>query len=337
MFRLGFACKYMHNNRSLSKKEIETIERTFNTRTVTAKWMSSVHLDIATERIYEVVEHNLNSIQNSLRYVTTLDSALHMYRISSDILPLYSHPKWKFIYTLSEFKDLMESKFSIIGQFARTNNIRLSFHPGQFCVLASHSDDIVKKSIEEFEYHADMARMMGYGVSFQDFKCNVHISGASGPEGIRAMFNKLSTTAKNIITFENEEKKYGLNSVLETSDLAPVVLDIHHCWINENDYIDIKDDRIKKVIDSWRGVRPTMHYSQSKEFLQDLGFNKTDKLKIPELLKVVNKKDLYAHSDYMWNDWSNLYAKQFLENFDIMFEVKSKNLAVIEYYNTYLS
>ena len=40
---------------------------------------------------------------------------------------------------------------------------------------------------------------------------------------------------------------------------APVVLDIHHCWINEEQYIDPFDERVTPNIDSWRGVRPVMH------------------------------------------------------------------------------
>jgi UV DNA damage endonuclease len=46
-------------------------------------------------------------------------------------------------------------------------------------VLASESDEIVERSILEFEYHADMARWMGYGASWHDhgFKINVHLSG----------------------------------------------------------------------------------------------------------------------------------------------------------------
>jgi UV DNA damage endonuclease len=42
-------------------------------------------------------------------------------------------------------------------------------------VLASENPGIVDRSILEFEYHADLARWMGYGKTFQDFKINVHI------------------------------------------------------------------------------------------------------------------------------------------------------------------
>ena len=48
------------------------------------------------------------------------------------------------------------------------------------------------------------------------------------------------------------------------------------------------------------------------------------KLEIPELLEQVSKRDLYAHSKRMWNRWTNRYAFQFLDRFDIMLEAKDK-------------
>lgn len=335
MNKIGFACKYMHADRTLSAKELETIERQYNTKTTTSKWLTSVDIDEAYTKLFMVVEHNLASQLKLLEYITTLPEQLRMVRLSSDLLPLYSHHAWGHFYQRSDVTELLERGFSKIGDYARLHKIKLSMHPGQFCVLASDKPDVVAKSLAEFEYHADMIRMLGYGRTFQDFKCNVHIAGNNGVAGIIALLPSLSAEARNTITFENEEKRYGVNDCLALAAYAPVVLDVHHCWIHEGDYISLQDDRIQRIVESWRGIRPTMHYSQSREFLLD-HFNNKDKLEIPQLLKYYNKKDLYAHSDYMWNDWSNLYVKEFMPYFDIMFEVKSKNLAVIKYYEDYL-
>lgn len=46
---------------------------------------------------------------------------------------------------------------------------------------------------------------------------------------------------------------------------------------------------------------------------------------------------MYAHSAQMWNDWTNRYAQQFLDRFDIIFEAKDKNLATLDYYRRYLA
>ena len=101
-----------------------------------------------------------------------------------------------------------------MGSLARDRNVRLSFHPGQFTVLASDNPDIVDRSIEEFEYHVDMARWMGYGQTFQDFKINVHIAGRQGPDGIRRALQRMTPEARNCLTIENDEMTWGIDHSL---------------------------------------------------------------------------------------------------------------------------
>jgi UV DNA damage repair endonuclease len=207
-------------------------------------------------------------------------------------------------------------------------------HPGQFTVLASANEGIVERSIEEFEYHADMARWMGYGQTFQDFKINVHISGQQGPDGIRRAHKRLSPEARNCITIENEENAWGLDDCLSITDVVPIVLDIHHHWIREKEYIQPSDDRVKRVIDSWRGVRPACHYSYSRTEHLPVDFKHTSMLDMSYLLEAGHKKQkLRAHSDWYPNQSVNDWALGFLEDFDIMCESKMKNLASIELYN----
>lgn len=334
--RLGFACMYRHPERELSLKELKALEGAYNPRTTTLRWMDSVTLQVARDKLLDIVEHNLAAQIRLLGYVAQLPMARRMLRLSSDLLPFYSHPKVVEFYRDPAVLSRLEQGFAAIGDTARKADIRLSFHPGQFCVLGSDRTDVVENSVAEFEYHADMIRMMGYGERFQDFKCNVHIAGRLGAEGVRLVWPRLSEVARNCITFENEEKTYGVDDCLQLADLAPVVLDIHHCWINENRYIEPDDPRVARIIDSWRGVRPVMHYSQPPETLQALGFEASRKLVMDELLKVVSKRDLYGHSNRMWNEWTNTYALQFLDRFDIMFEAKEKNLAVEAFYQRYV-
>jgi UV DNA damage repair endonuclease len=196
--------------------------------------------------------------------------------------------------------------------------------------MASETPDIVNRSIEEFEYHANMARWMGYGKTFQDFKINVHISGRQGPEGIRRAYQRLSLEARNCITIENEENSWGLDDCLTISDLVPIVLDVHHNWIREGEYIQPTDDRVKKVVDSWRGVRPTMHYSVSRE--DYLVNHPTDVLPDYKVLleQGYKKQKMRAHSEMYWNTAVNDWALGFLTTHDIMSESKAKNLASFE-------
>lgn len=335
--RIGFACMYRHPQRGLSVAELKAIESPFNPRTTTLRWMDSVAPQVARERLLDVVSHNLAAQLRLLDFVAELPPTLRMLRLSSDLLPFYSHPKVHDFYLDAAVQRQLIAGFAAIGERARGADIRLSFHPGQYCVLGSDKPPVVENSIAEFEYHADMIRMMGYGVRFQDFKCNIHIAGRLGGEGIRAIWPRLSAVARNCITFENEEKTYGVDDCLALADLAPVVLDIHHCWINENDYIGPDSPRVERVLESWRGVRPAMHYSQPPERLQELGFDARQKLEMDALLKVVSKRDLYGHSAQMWNRWTNQYALQFLDRFDIMLEAKDKNVAAQVFYDGFVA
>ena len=334
--RIGFACLYRHPDRSLSAGELKTIEAALNPRTTTLRWMDSVAQPVAHAKLVEIVEHNLQAQLRLLAYVATLPPVLRMLRLSSDLLPFYSHPKVAAFYQDPAIQLRLGEGFAAIGEAARAADIRLSMHPGQYCVLGSDRPEVVENSVAEFEYHADMIRMMGYGRQFQDFKCNLHIAGKLGGDGIRAVWPRLSHEARQCITFENDEKTYGVDDCLALADLAPVVLDVHHCWIHENDYIDPQAERVARIIDSWRGVRPTMHLSQPQERLQELGLSAERKLEMPEVLRVVPKRELYGHSARMWNDWTNQYVLQFLDRFDIMFEAKDKNVATLEFYARYL-
>ena len=329
--RVGFACKYLHDDQNLKPKVLKEIQQPLNFRGTTIKWLRENN-DNAQEKVYELIEHNLNATENLVDYVSSLPMNQRMLRLGSDMLPAYTEPNFGHLSKTNYITSKVADKLNTIGIKARNNQVRLSMHPGQFCVLASDREEVVKKSIEEFEYHVDIARWMGYGKSFQDFKINVHISGRQGPEGIKNVLGKLSPEARNTITIENEENAWGLDSCLELEKHVPLVLDIHHHWCNSNgEYISANDDRVKRVIDSWRGVRPTCHYSVSRE--EHLPEHRTDiKPDFTSLCEQgLNKQKLRAHSDYMWNTAVNEWAGTFRENFDIMVEAKMKNLASIPF------
>lgn len=321
--RIGFACKYSIIN---AKGQVESVPE-LNTRGTTAAWLNRQSQHIAEERLWDILKHNIESTKQLVAKVGSLEPHLRMVRLSSDLLPLYTEPSWSYFWRLSDVRAYCEKHFAEVGILARSCNVRLSFHPGQFCVLASDNGDVVERSIDEFEYHADMTRWMGYGQSFQDFKINVHISGRKGPQGIRDVYGRLSPEARNCLTLENEEYTHGIDDCLALRDLVPTVLDIHHHWIREGEYIDVSSDRVKAVIDSWRGVRPTLHYSVSQEAILAGHCTKTLPDHSALLMSGHKKAKLRAHSDYYWNAAVNTWAGSFLDHFDIMAESKAKNLA----------
>jgi UV DNA damage endonuclease len=332
--RIGFACKYMHPDQTQSKKLLEEIQRPLNTKSTTVQWLNRQSRNDAEQRLWDIMVHNIDAYRRLIEYVGSLPQGLRMVRLGSDVLPVYTQSDWRYYWRLPDVVAYCEREFAKVGEIARRLDVRLSMHPGQFTVLASDDEGIVERSIEEFEYHTDVIRWMGYGRQFQDFKCNVHISGRKGPQGIIDALKRLSPEARNTITIENDENKWGLEHSLELVDHCALVLDIHHHWCREGEYILPTDDRFARVIDSWRGVRPAIHYSYSRDEALPAGFTHNSMLHFPDLLEAGHKKaKLRAHSDWYPNQTVNDWALSFLPYTDIMCESKCKNLASIELYN----
>ena len=337
--RIGFCCQWFHNDRSLKKKQLEEIERPMNTRATTVRWLNE-HKEQAEEKLAFVFKHNIDGIKNLILKVSELPESRRMCRISSPILPVATENTWRYYWDKPDVIQYCEKHFAEAGDLARKHNVKISFHPGQFTVLASDNEDIVERSIDEFEYHVNMARWMGFGKSFQDgCKINVHISGRQGPEGIIKAIPRMSPEARNLLTIENDEMGWGLESSLELEKHCALVLDIHHHWVRTGEYIQAKDDRVKRVIDSWRGTRPTMHYSYSRdEWLSPAYPNQDDMHKelhdMETLLsKGCKKQKLRAHSELLPNRASNEWALSFLPQLDIQVEAKMKNLAAEQLHN----
>jgi UV DNA damage repair endonuclease len=317
--RIGFACKIQTSENKTDPK--------LNQTGTTIKWLSAQTPGRARERLWDLMRGNVGALANQIEWVGSQPPTQRMFRITSDLLCAYTHDDYMPHYFEPDVVQFLETNLSKIGARARELDIKLSFHPGQFCVLASEQDHVVENSITEFEYHCDLIRYMGYGQEFQDFKCNVHIGGKRGPDGIKAALKRLSPEARNTLTIENAEFTWGLGASLELVDHCALVLDIHHSWIHTGEYIQADSDDFKRVCDSWRGVRPTIHYSVSRE---DVLVDHDPTIK-PDLkaLKAsgFTAAKLRAHSEYYWNRAVNYYALTFLPHADIMCEAKQKNLA----------
>jgi UV DNA damage repair endonuclease len=331
--RIGFACKWIDHPHQIDGIGPKDECRKYNTGATTVAWLNRQTKAVAEQKLWDLVKQNIESARLLVERVGDLNDELRMVRLSSDILPVYTEPTWRYFWQLPDVRTYAERAFAEVGRLARDRDVRLSFHPGQFCVLASDNPDVVNRSIEEFEYHADMARWMGYGSTFQDFKINVHIAGRAGPAGIKAALRRLSPEARNCITIENDEVSWGIESSLELANDLALVLDVHHHWVKTGEYISAEDDRVKKVIDSWRGVRPVIHFSVSREDVL-VNHDTTNRPILESLLNSGYKKaKLRAHSNFYWNKEVNDWVLTFRDNFDIMCESKAKNLASFKLYN----
>lgn len=328
--RIGFCCKRMEPDQDQPKKLLHERQQQFSERGTTVAWLNRQTQAVAEQRIMEIAEHNMASALRMVEWVGSQPAHKRMVRLGSNQLPVATEATWGYVWQDPDTRRWLEQGFAKVGAAARKLDVRLDMHPGQFCVLASDKPDVVDRSIAEFEYHCDMIRWMGFGAEWQDFCCNVHISGRQGAQGIIDVLPKLSPEARNTITIENDEFKWGLDESLKLRDHVALVLDIHHHWIREGEYIQPTDPRVQQVIDSWRGVRPLIHYSYSRdEHIPDIANKHQELHDLGYLIEQGAKKTkLRAHSDYYPNATANQWAMSFWPCADVECESKAKNLAV---------
>ncbi|MBQ0821141.1 UV damage endonuclease UvsE [Microvirga sp. HBU67558] len=323
--RFGFCCKYIPEDGDAQSG------RAMNTSTVTMAYLGRLDPRAAFDKLSAVVSHNLEAFRLQIAHVATRPTIERLHRLSSDLLPGYTHPGCREFYRDPDLRRLIETKLAATGRFARDSDVRLSMHPGQFCVIASANPAAAANGLAEFEYHAEIMALMGYGDGWHPHGAHINIHGgakALGAEGIRSGLAHLSNTARNLITIENDEVSFGLDDLLPLTDDVPLVLDLHHHWImSQGEYIEPGDPRIARIIASWRGARPVSHVSVSREDLlpdQDIG-------SLPDFQALIaagiKPRDLRAHSDLMWNEAINDLVMRHLEWSDFEIEAKLKNIA----------
>lgn len=320
--RLGYCCKYV------SPHGDEAQERAMNMRGLTMAFLGRQAPGDAFDKLASVVEHNLAALRAQVDAVAVLPPLERLLRISSDVLPGYTHPTASPLYR--ELQGTIESALARTGERARDAGIRLSMHPGQYAILATEGRSL-ENAIGDIEYHARVMAMLGFHGGWHPHGAHVNVHGgrrALGVEGIRHGLSLLSAEARDLVTIENDEMSFGLDDLLPLADEVALVMDLHHHWIRSGgEYLQPDDQRIEALKRSWRGVRPLSHISVSRE--EHVAGHDPDMLPgFAELAaRGLKVRDLRAHSDLMWNRAVNDLVARHLAWSDFEVEAKLKNLA----------
>ncbi len=323
--RLGFCCKFVPEDGD------PDVARRMNMMGLTMAYLARLGPAAGYDKLVSVVRHNIGALMQQIEHVAGRPPLERMHRIMSSILPGYTHPSCREFYRDGDLRTLIEDGLAAAGGLARRGDVRLSMHPGQFCVLATASDAALRNAVDELAYHAEVMNLMGYGGGWHPHGAHLNVHGgakAAGVDGFRRGFARLSKEARDLVTVENDEVSYGLDDLLPLAEELPIVLDLHHHWIaSGGEYILPDDPRIGVIIASWRGVRPAAHISVSREDLLP-GHPADERPDFASLMAAgLKAKDLRAHSDLMWNDAVNALVAEHLAWADFEVEAKSKNLA----------
>lgn len=282
--KLGYACM---------NTELKTVFKTLRVATAEAE---------GTDKIKELTLKNLKTTLDVVHW--NLEHAIYFYRASSSIVPLSTHPINDWIWW--EDTDVLAITEEIKA-FVEKHNMRISVHPGQYTVINSPKPEVVRKSIEDLEYHDKLIQLLG-GTDII-----LHTGGAYGDKDTAKqrfadVYLELSPSIRQRLRLENDDKTYTIRDVLDVHRLCnvPICFDIHHHNCNnDGESIDYAE-----ILKTWEGYgKPKVHISTGKEGFTDLRHhNLVSETDFQELLLLLNGIDV-----------------------DIMFEAKLKEQSVLPF------
>lgn len=322
--RIGFCCTFV------SPTGDEDEQRALNMRQPTIASVAKLPPAEATGRLSEIIRSNLDTLDRQIAYVAALPPRERLFRIISGFLIGWSHPALTNIWT-SALRREVAGRLGRAGAVARSHDVRLSMHPSQHAILASHAPAALDNALHDIEEHAEIFAMLGYGSGWHPDGASVNIHGgarSAGMEALRANLPRLSAGARNLLTIENDEISFGLDDLLEAADDVAILVDFHHHWVHSRgEWLEPDDPRVERLRASWRGVRPLSHVSVSREnVLVD-----HDASTLPDFAALESAghkaSKLRGHSDRMWNRAVNALMVRHLAWTDIEVEAKAKNLA----------
>lgn len=271
---------------------------------------SCILKNASEKNLEQLVKHNLKSLENIIDY--NIKNNIKLFRISSDIIPFGSSNLKNFLW-----KEIFADELKTIGNKIKDSRMRVSMHPGQYTVLNSVYENVVKRAVEDLEYHKNFLEALEVDNSN---KIILHIGGVYGDkksamERFCINYKNLDISIKNRLIIENDDKSYNISEVLQLgSKLAiPVVYDNLHNKINCFD--KSKDDSywINKCAKTWK----------NQDGIQKIHYSQQDK----------DKKSGSHSITISINEFMEFYKELDNKNIHIMLEVKDKNLSAIKCIN----
>lgn len=259
------------------------------------------------KKLKQITYSNIKALEEILNY--NIENNLHFYRITSNLIPLATHPE-----VMWDYRKYFKDDFKYIGKIIKDSNMRVDTHPDQFNVINSDKESVVQNTIRNLNVNVNLFEDMNY----EDGKMVIHIGGAKGgkDEAIKRFIKNLEKfpeRIRNRLILENDDKVFSAKDVLEickTTNL-PMVLDVHH-YDCKNDG-ECLEDLLQDIFNTWNQEKlvPKIHFSSPREFEKDR-----------------------KHSDYIdakkFATFLDLAKKKVNKDFDVMIEAKQKDLTLIK-------
>lgn len=292
--RLGYCCHCL----SLGKKA--------KFKTMRVSQAEKLSVNDRYDEVQKRTRHNFSVLYDIMKW--NIENNINMYRVSSDLAVLHTHDICDYDFRNDSVVLELCDK---IKNMAKYNDIRLTIHPSQYSVINSDKEHVFQNTIISLQYHYDLMQLLGI-----DYMC-LHVGGKTG--GVEAgkerfveNFMRLPQHIQKSIMLENDDKSYNVEDTLELCETLdiPVCVDFHHDRVlGSTSHISVYIDRI---MNTWNGNTPVSHLSSSAD--ED---------------KIINK-----HHDYIMLADFNRVIGITNGKFDIEFECKKKDLALLEFINS---
>jgi UV DNA damage endonuclease len=199
--RLGLCCQFL--------------DSPIHFRTATHRYVST--LSRAGKRNYLATIAADNAAALAAAVERCAELGIGAFRINSQMLPLGTHPVSGYALEALDKAGEIRGAFARARELAGARGIRLSFHPDQFVVINSERADVVRSSIEELEYQAGMAEMVGADtVVFHGGSTAGGLPTAS--ERLQRGLDQLSDRARKVIALENDDHRFAPADLLPAAE-----------------------------------------------------------------------------------------------------------------------
>jgi UV DNA damage endonuclease len=231
-------------------------------RQATHRYVATLSADDRLAYLSSIARANALALAHAIERCHEL--GIGAFRISSQIIPLATHPVSG--YTLDRLAqgDIIAASFSAVGRLARERDVRLSFHPDQFVVLNSERERVVAASIEELEFQAVIAELIGADT------LTLHAGGATGGtaaalDRFERGLDQLSPRARDRLAVENDDRLFTVADLLPLCERTalPLVYDVHHHRCHP-DGLPV-DEASERSAATWGTREPWMHISSPRD------------------------------------------------------------------------
>jgi UV DNA damage endonuclease len=191
--------------------------------------------------------------------------------------------------------------------------MRVTTHPGQFCVLSSDSESVVANAFKELSIHGWFFDQMGLDHS-PKWAINIHGGKKDRTSQLIDQIKSLPDNVRKRLTLENDENCYNVIDLLPVFEATgtPVCFDSHHHTFNDG--LLNMDEAFSVSCATWPdGIKPLQHLSNTEPSL--VGGSFADRRKHSDMIHYVPDCQLNALRD---------------DTVDVEIECKMKNIGVFK-------